>query len=239
MSEVDTTPVGEVIQPETTVETEQVPEVKPVETIGETLGEKKVVDSVPLARLNKEISRRKELEAKLEELKKTAAEDNMSKAEISHDLKALAEEHNIDAGFLDKLAKTIKAQADADIDERLRPLAEREQAEKRDKAFNEHFNKALENMPDFKGVVNPEVIKQLAFNPANANKTFAQLIEDTYGHTLQGKRTIETATPRGGPKNAGLDLDRARKDSAYFKEVMADPELKKEYNATIHERIQL
>jgi hypothetical protein len=237
--EVDTTPVGEVIQPEATAQTEQAPESKPVETIGETLGEKKVVDSVPLARLNKEITRRKELEAKIEQLQKAAAADTMSKTEIAHDLKALAEEHNIDAGFLDKLAKTIKAQADADIDERLRPIAEREQMEKREKAFTEHFTKALENMPDFKGVVNPEVIKQLAFNPANANKTFAQLIEETYGNTLQGKRTIETATPRGGAKNEAVDIDRARRDSTYFKEVMANPELKKEYNDRLHERVQI
>ena len=237
MQNEETTPAVEVTQPETTVQTEQ--EVTKEPTVAEQLHveEKKQVDMVPIARLNKEIQRKKELETRIAELEAKASENNMSKAEITSDLKALAEEHNIDAGFLDKLAKTIKAQAEADIDEKLRPIAERDLSEKREKAFTEHFGKALESMPEFKGVVNADVIKQMAFNPANANKTFPQLIEEAYGNSVQGKRTIETATPRGGAQPQTVDVTKARQDPEYFKQVMADPALKKQYNDSLEKRI--
>lgn len=240
MSQEDiNTPAPEVIEPETTVQTEQA-STEP--TVAETFGEKvqdKKPEVVPMARLNKEINRRKEFEKRVVELERQLADGDISKNEMSTDLKALAEEHNIDAGFLDKLVKTIKSQSEADIDERLRPLTEREAREKRDKAFSEHFGKALESFSEIKDVVNPEVIKQMAFNPANANKTFTQLIEEAYGNVAQGKRTLEPTTPRGGYKEGPVDVDRARKDTEYFKEIMANPQTKAEYNQRLHERVRL
>lgn len=240
MSQEDiNTPAPEVIEPETTVQTEQ----KPTEpTVAETFGEKvqdKKPEVVPMARLNKEINRRKDLEKRIVELEQQHADGDISKKEMSTDLKALAEEHNVDIGFLDKLVQTIKAQSEAEIDERLRPLTEREAREKREKAFTEHFGKAIENFPEIKDVVNPEVIKQMAFNPANAEKTFPQLIEEAYGNVAGGKRTLESTTPRGGVSNGPVDVDRARKDTEYFKEIMANPATKAEYNARLHERVRI
>lgn len=240
-NEETTTPAPEVTEPETTVQTEQVAEDKKEPTVAETFGskdEKKVADSVPIARLNKEIQRKKELEKEVIELRQKLESGDITQSDVTSDLKALAEEHNVDADFLDKLVKTIKAQSTSDFDEKLRPLTERDAADKREKAFTQHFTKALNAMPEFQGIVNPDVIKQMAFNPANADKTFSQLIEEAYGNSLQGKRTIETATPRGGPKTDKVDIDRARKDTEYFKEVMADPTLKKQYNESLEKRIQ-
>lgn len=247
MQTEQTTPAPEVTGPETTVQTtpEATPEpIAPVvtpqaePTVGQMLGDKKV-EQVPIARLNKEIQRKKELEDKVRELETKLAEGTKTQTQVSSNLKDLAAEHNVDPDFLDKLAKAIKAETESDFEEKLRPLTERDAREARDKAFNEHFGKTLEAMPEFKEVVNPAVIKQMALNPENAEKTFKQLIEEAYGNTIQGKRSIENSTPRGGGKVEGLDIARAGKDSAYFKEVMANPELKRQYNEGLTSRIKL
>jgi len=245
MSTEPNTPAPEVTEPETTVQTapEVTPEptapvAAPEPTVAQMLGEKKV-ENVPIARLNKEIQRKKELENEVLRLQEQLASKPKEVRVDNLDLRSLAEEHNIDPEFLDKLAKTIKAQAESDIDEKIRPLTERDARESRDKAFAEHFAKTIEAMPEFKEVVNPSVIKQMALNPENANKTFSQLIEEAYGNTVVGKRTIETNSPRGGGKNEGLDIDRARQDTAYFKEVMANPELKRQYNEGLTNRVKL
>lgn len=247
--EVATTPAEEVNKPEETETPEErkepeapapkEPETPAEPTIGDALKveEKKQPDSVPLARLNKEIARKKELEAEIEKLKSQTVDENLSKKEISSSLKDLAVKHNIDADFLSELAGAIRKEADADIEERLRPLNEREKNEKIDKAFQTGFTKAMENMPEYDGIVNANVIKKLSLDPENANKTFRQLIEDTYGNSLSGKRTIETTTPRGGNTAGNVDIEKARTDPAYFKEVMADPDLKKQYNDGLAQRI--
>lgn len=234
-NDVVTTPAEEVKQPDEETVTSTEPQE---ETIGEVLksqAEEKS-DHIPKARLDKEIARRKELENALAELQAKAKEESMSKREISSDLNALAVEHNIDAGFLNQLASAIKAQAEADIEERLKPLTEREKQAKIDAAFKQGFERAIGNMPEYRDIVNPSVIKTLSLDPANANKTFPQLIEETYGNALGGKKTIEKAVPRGGNASGQLDYERAKRDTAYFKEVMADPTLKKQYNDRLFEQ---
>jgi len=59
------------------------------------------------------------------------------------------------------------------------------------------------------------VIKALAFNPANKNKTYSQLLDEAYGNALTGRRTIETTTPRGGAKDTKVDMQRAQSDEAF------------------------
>lgn len=238
-----TTPSPEVTGAETTVQTTQeqttVAETAAAEPkVADLLGSKKP-EQVPIARLNKEIQRKKELEEQVRILEQKLADGTKTPANVSSDLKALAEEHNVDPDFLDKLANTIKARAESDIEEKLRPFTEKEARDNRDKAFSEHFTKALESMPEFKNIVNPAVIKQMAMNPENAEKTFSQLIEEAYGNVVPGKRTIETNTPRGGGSAEGVDMKRAASDSEYFKEVMANPTLKAQYNKDITSRVRL
>jgi hypothetical protein len=88
----------------------------------------------------------------------------------------------------------------------------------------------MAEMPEYSAIVNKDVIKTLSLDPANQNKTFQQLIEETYGNALGGKRTLETTTPRGGKALESVDFDRAKKDGKYLEEVLANPDTKKEYN---------
>jgi len=197
---------------EETVNDEQVSD----DTVGAYQDEEsdKGSDHIPKARLDKEINRRKELEAKLEALEKEKEADPEVK-DVNKDpsVKELA----------DKLAKFEKEGQNA----------------KRDAALEAGLNKALDDAPEFKDVINVDVIKQMALNPANADKTFANLLEEAYGNALGGKRTIESTTPRGGAKNEKVDIEKARRDNTYLKEVLADPALRKQYNEGLENRIML
>ena len=201
--------------------------------------EKKEVKMVPEAALLKYKSENKELTRKVEELMNSGG----TKKEISSDLKALAEANGLDAEFLNDFAAKIRKDAQDDAEEkfnsRLKPIEEKENAEKRDKIFNEHYEKTLAEYPEYAKLVNKEVIKSLAMDPANANKTFAQIFNDSYGHLVTGKKTLEPTKPRGGKEDAGVDVARAQRDPEYFKEVMADPQLKKKYNEDIASRLKL
>lgn len=164
--------------------------------------------AVPIARLNKEIERRKELEAKLAQYESAVNEgDESAEPEVK------------------KLAQ------------KLEQFEERDRATKLEATFKVHLDKALDNAPEYKDIVNVEVIKQMAFNPANANKTYKQLLDEAYGNAVTGRRTIETTTPRGGAKDEKLDMARAKTDTAYRREVLADPELKKQYNEGLTDRV--
>lgn len=212
-------------------------------TIGDILDKKEEAREekvVPESVFLKEKSARKELTKEVKELRKMI-ENGDTKQEVSQTIEEIAEEFNVDKNFVSKLAKAIKGDTEKDLEERvaskLKPIEEREKGEKITKIFNEHFEKVIDELPEYKDIVNKDVIKKLSLDPENSNKTFQQLIEETYGRSIRGKKTLESTTPRGGKEPEEIDYTRAAKDSAYYKEIMSNPTLKKEYNGNLMSRI--
>lgn len=201
-----------------------------------TVEEKKESRMVPEAVLIEYKKEAKEFRKEINDLKATI-EAGASKKEVAADIKSLAEESGIDADVLQKLTDSIRKGVKADAEAEVRPLKEAEQASKLDKVFNENYDKTLSEMPEYAKLVNKEVIRSLAFDPRNADKTFAQIFESSYGHLVTGKKTLETTKARGGKSDTTIDFARAQRDGEYFKEIMADPELKREYNKDLHKRI--
>lgn len=209
--------------PETTDNTEQAAPEAPAEpTVAELHADAEPSekpakpDSVPLSKFVAEKQKRKALQKELDALRADLEDDpEVEEDEIEErpDVKALADK-------LDKIEK----------DERRKQL---------NAAFEKSLHDALENSPEYKDIANVEVIRQMAFNPQNKDKTYHQLLEEAYGNALSGRRTIETTTPRGGAKDSKVDIDRARTDTAYRREVLADPELKRQYNEGLTDRIPL
>lgn len=220
------------------------PEATKEGTIGEALDTKpdvKEAKVVPEAALLEFKNENKQLKKEMKELRK-AIEEGATKKEISTDLKAMAEKHNVDPEFLQEFATSVRASMEQEFEDKVasevKPLKDKEKADKINTAFNTHFTKAMEKMPEFEGVVKADVIKSLSLDPKNANKTFTQLIEETYGHLIQGKRTVDSASTRAN-KNDSLEVDvaRAQTDTKYFKEIMANPTLKKKYNESLTSRL--
>jgi hypothetical protein len=228
---IHTTPEEAVIPTEETVtpeSTEQVTEP----TLGEALPTEK--PTVGLDKFLEQKRTNKELKQRLEELE-ARIEQGTTRREVSKDIRSLAEQHNVDPEFLEGFADAIRERAESAVEEKLRPLTEREAVAKREQLFQTHLTNALEEMPEYKDVVNPEIVKQLAFNPANQNKTFRQLLEEMYGNMQKVRKTIETTSAR--PTIQTFDYDKAQSDTAYYKEVMADPQMKAMYNEEMLKRL--
>ena len=211
MSNDNTTPEQEVNDaPEETVNDEQVTE----ETVGSYQEEetpKETPDSIPYDRFKKVNEEKKALEAKLAELEKAKeADPEVTDTAKDPDVKELAE----------KLAK----------------IEQKESIAKRDAALQQGLEKALEEYPEFKGVANADIVKRLALDPSNKEKTFKDILEEAYGNAIGGRRTIETTTPRGGAADTKLDSGRLS-DPDYRKEVFANPDLKKQYNESLPDRL--
>lgn len=196
---------------------------------------------VPESAFLKEKSKRKQLEKDLKALQLKVASGDADEDEVADEIDAIAEEFDVDKKFVRKLAGAIKSKSEKELDakysSRLKPIEDEKKQDRIDKAFEKGFNKAMENMSDFKDIVNPDVIKTLSLDSKNSDKTFTQLIEETYGRALGGKRTIEPTKPRGGKDPEPIDFKRAQKDTKYFAEIMADPDRKKEYNSSLEKRL--
>lgn len=214
-------------------------EKKPV---GEILKEKKEAKLVPEAVLIETKKEVKELKKELADAKKQL-EDGVSKKEVSASLKELAEEYELPEEFLQKLIGLTRKEAEAEIEAKmgaeLKPLKEKEAREKFDATFKEHFDKSLEALPEYKGVADMELIKTLAKTPEYASKTFEQIFEKLYPNVKTTRKTLDESKPTRGGTRQEIDYAKAKEDSDYFKEIMADPQLKKEYNENLKNRVRL
>jgi len=213
------------------------PEPTVVQTISEVLEApvEKQPNHVPESAFLKEKMARKDAEKRIKELEEKIRSNDAPRSEVSEDIASIAKEFDIDPSFLDKLEKSIRSKTEREVEDKIsskfKPMEEKEKQVAIDKAFDTHYNAAIASMPEFKEVVNPGVIKALSMLPQNGDKTFAQLIEETYGNAITGKRTIVSTTPGGGKDPQPLDYARAQKDKAYFNEIMQDPKRKAEYNS--------
>lgn len=231
------------VQTETPEKTEDNPKVEE-KALGEVLETepKKPTpkpESVPFNVFEASKNENKDLKKTIAELQTKIAEGG-SKEDITSDIQAIADEFNVDPVFLRKFEKSVRASMEKEVEDKIsdkfKPLEDEKNGKKREEVFSKHFDEVLGNKADLKGVVNKEVIKTLAFLPQNANKTLSQLIEETYGNASTGKFTVERTVPGGGKESGEVDFDKARSDTEYFKEVMANPELKKKYNEGLAQR---
>jgi hypothetical protein len=217
--------------------TEPTKEVKEVVKVGDalkTVKETKEPKMVPEAVLIEYKKEAKEVRKELDALKKSI-EEGATKKEVTGTLKEIADEYGVDPEFLDKFATTVRKETEAVAEAKLQPIKDKENAEKFDKLFDSEYEKAVAENPEYAKLVNKDVIKALTLNPRNANKDLdAKLIqtvfESSYGHLVTGKKTLTPTNPRGGTSEPEIDVAKARSNPEYFKEIMADPELKKKYN---------
>lgn len=190
-------------------------------------------ETVGLDKFLDEKKGRKTAEKALKDLQDKISSGDSTKTELSGDIADILKEFpDVNPKFLEMLAKLV----DSRTGEKLKPITEKERQDNIDRAFQDAFNKSMENLPEFKDIVSSSVIKTLAKDPDNAKKTITQIIEETYGGSIPGRKTIETTKAGGGKEPAPLDYDKARKDGTYFEEVMKNPKLKAEYNAEMLKR---
>ena len=215
------------------------------ETVGETLQADKPLpkreeETVPLSaflELKKEVKDYKKVVKELKEVQKSV-EAGATKREVKASVKELSERYNVDESFLQDTFDKMEQEIEERVASKFKPLEDEKKAQSFEKKFDEQFSKVLEAMPEYNGVVNKDVIKSLVIDPRNSQKTLSQIMEQSYGHLLNGKRTIDSSQSRGGSKYdmSVIDTARANKDPEYFKAVMQNPALKKQYNEDLIKR---
>ena len=209
------------------------------ETLADALDakeESKIPDSIPYNRFKEKVEENNDLKSRLSELEERVQANETTQKEVDSDLADIAKEHDIPDSVLEKLSQKMLAQ----VDEKLAPLTQREQQAKRDSKFEAMFEKALADNPQFSDIANKDIVKQLAFNPANANLTLSKLLENTYGKLVQpaDKKTMETTQPGKSEAITSVDFNRAQNDSAYMKQIKADSGLHAEYKKELVEQLK-
>lgn len=239
----ETKPITQTDTAETKVETKE--EVK-TETAPETVGEiQKDEQEKPTVGLDKyldEKSARKDAEARADvlaqEIEALKNDPAKSKVEVEQDIAELAKAHNIDEEFLQKLATSVHAKAKKELEAEFLPKINKVNAEnaadKVEKKFSTLFEKTLDELPEYKGVVNRDVVKKLALDPTNAKKTLPQILEEAYGNAVTGKKTMETGAT--GAKTEKIDFSKVT--SSDLDRINADPALKKEHNAYMEQEVR-
>lgn len=227
------------VQPE---KTDVKPEVAAEKTIGEVLQaepkkESPKPDVVGLDKFLDIKKENKELKKALKELEaKIADGDDID--EIEDDASDIYEQFpDVDKKFIKAVVRQAEKVAESKLEAKFKPLEDAQKETDFTKVFNKYFKDAVEKMPDYADIVNKDVIKSLASQKSNANKTLPQLIEETYGKAIGGKRTVESTVHRGGKEPNKVDVERASKDMAYLREVLSDPELKRQYNDGLAQRV--
>lgn len=205
-------------------------------------GEKKEARVVPEAVLIETKKALKEAQATIEEMKASGA----TKKEINASLKEIAEKYEVDEDFVNDIASAVKSDTDKELDEkissRLKPIEEKERREQTSKMFKDAYKTALENLgEEYKKVASEATIQALAreasSDPDRKDLTIEQILRETYGHLIKGtKKSVENVRPKDGASQTAIDFDRAKTDTEYYKEIMADPQLKAEYNKDLHKR---
>lgn len=230
------------VQAQPVEKAEVAPAVAPKDvTTASEMFEKKEVKVVPEAKFLEYKKENKEIKKELASLKQLIA-DGATKQEVNNEIESLAKEHDVNIDFLKRLSSTIekdltKKLTKSEIKEEDKEEVSEKQTINVDTAFNEHFDRVIQHLPEFQGIVNKDIIKSLALDPKNGNKTLTQLIEDTYSSVLSGRKTLDTAKPGGGKEPQPFNLKRAREDADYRRDVVfADPELRRQYNAHMLDR---
>ena len=239
--EVIITPSSEVSEAEAPIE-----EAKQDQVLGDVLQtapkKETEVKTVGLDKFLDIKKQNKELKREMERLQERI-ENGESTFDVSEDIESIAEEFNVDKRFLNKLEKSIRSSMDTELEtkvsERMKPLEQERKQKDMDKIFEGIYGQALERMPEYANVIDKDTVRSLATLKENATLSLPQLIEKMYGKSISGRKTVETTTPRGGKESQEIDYNLAVKDPTYFKEIMADPNLKKKYNDNLEARLSL
>jgi AraC-like DNA-binding protein len=206
-------------------------------------------DTVPLKKYMEEKRARRDIESQVEtlqeeitKLKTNTATGAINLTTVNDEIRRLAQEHNVDESFLTSLVSTvrkttkeeIRGEMEKDFSPKISQIERERAIEKAERKFEEAYSKALAENPEFNGIVNKDVIKTLAFSQQNSKKTLSEIIDDTYGSAVQGKKSIETQHASKQP----TEVDYNNPKSADWDKIESDPTAKEKWSKEAAEQIK-
>lgn len=171
----------------------------------------------------------KALKQEIKESKSKSTQDNVRIEGISD----LAEKYpDVDKDFIKDLLSSATVEATKKIEEKYNPILARQEEEKKqqafDRAFDNLFDKALQDNPDLPKNIDKDAIKELAVTPKYRNIPVADILVKMYGSSATGKDSSETEV-----RTAADKVDDIVTFEGITKEqraaVMADPKARAKY----------
>lgn len=164
--------------------------------------------------------------------------EDKSAAEFTNQVKAIADKYDLEAGFVEDIAKLAASQGTRKAEAKLAKELEKRDTETKQARIEREFDTAFDRISSndkYKGVeVSKENVKALQF--ANPDKTVEQIMEELYGGVLRamGRDTTEDTRQGAGGGDNGIDASTVDFENMTAKQreaVMADPEAKAKYYA--------
>lgn len=193
-------------------------------------------------RAEKAEERAEALQAEIQKLRTNSATGDMPITEVNNELKKLSEEYNVDETFVAKLYSTveksainkIKAEIEKDYTPKIMKIEQERRLEQANSKFEELYSKTLKDMPEYDGIINKDVIKSLAFATSNGKKTLPQLIEETYGAAVQGRKSIESTHASKEPQAPNV-VNPTKED---WDRIESDPTARQAWSKQAEEQIK-
>lgn len=223
--EAKVTPVAEEIAPQGTVEALIPPtEVTPAEDKKETAQ----VETVPLAVF---LDLKEDLKTLKKELKESKG-SSQARIEVQG-LSELTQKYpDVAPEFIQDMLGAATKEAQKKIEEKYSPIIEKQETEKKqiafDKAFDNLYEKTLQELPDLPKSVDKDAIKALALTPKYRNIPLADILTKLYSLEAVGKPSSEDET-RSAPGRVEDVVNFENITSEQKKLVMDDPKARKSY----------
>jgi hypothetical protein len=180
--------------------------------------EKPKGETVPLATHLKLKDKYGKLEKALEAARQSAPGTPLSEQTIE----TLANEHNVEPSFIRDLLTVMAKEADQKISK----IEADRQRDKVEQAFNSEFESLTRDYP--KLASKKDIVKKLAFDPDNKDKTLEEVAIEAFGDLL-GRPSSESSRPSSGRDIDTTKIDFDNMTPEEKKKVMGDPVLKDKY----------
>lgn len=145
----------------------------------------------------------------------------------------LAEKYpDVDKDFIKDLLNSATVEATKKIEEKYNPILARQEEEKKqaafDRAFDNLFEKAVQDNPDLPKNIDKDAIKELAITPKYRNVPVADILVKMYGSSNPGKESSETEVRTAADKVDDIvSFENITKEQRAA--VMADPKARAKY----------
>ncbi len=175
-----------------------------------------------------------ELKDDLKELKNQIKESGNSNQSLKiQGLEELSKKYpDVNSDFIQDMLSAATQEATKKVEEKYSPIIERQEAEKRqvafDKAFDSLFDKTLQENPDLPKNIDKEAIKALATTPKYRNVPLSDILLRMYGTTEAGKQSSENDARSGADVvDDVVSFDKITDEQKT--RIMADEKTRKEY----------
>jgi len=194
----------------------------------ELVKEEKKADTVPLAVY---LELKEDLKNLKHEMKEAKASEK-SKVEIKGIAELKDKYPDVNADFISDILNSATQEATRKIEEKYTPIIEKQEIEKKqaafDKAFDNLFQKTLQDNPDLPKDIDKDAIKELALTPKYRNVPLSDILLRMYKTIGTGKSSSEnevrTSTDR---VDDVVSFDKITPDQK--KNIMADEKSRKKY----------